>query len=529
MNFPKRFSQLCALLPLAALCAAGVSADAQAAATSLRPPAVPLVTDDPYLSIWSEADHLTDKATVHWTGRPHSLTSLLRVDDQTFRLMGVTPATVPALPQTALRVLPTRTIYDFENPTVHVTLTFMTPKLPSDLNIYSRPVTYLTWDIRAVDGKKHNASVYFDNSAELVVNTPSQPVVWSRQDMGPLTALKIGTEAQPVLETRGDDIRIDYGYAYAAAPSSGTKAAQGAASVVQNAFVQGGRLPSRDDKRMPRPVSDALPVSAFAIDFGSVGAAPVSHYAMLAYDEVYAVKFFGKPLIPYWKRGGVQPSDLLQTAARDYPALQAKCAAFDDALMADLTKQGGERYAQVAALSYREAIAGTGLAADAKGQPLLFTKENTSNGDIATVDVIFPADPIFLLFSPALAKASLAPVLLYAASPHWKFPNAPHDLGTYPIASGTDDGGEGMPVEESGNMLILLDAIAKEEGSAEFASQWWPKADSVGGVPSGLRAGPRGPALHRRLHGPPGAQREPLGQSHSRSGGLRRPVPDARR
>ena len=46
---------------------------------------------------------------------------------------------------------------------------------------------------------------------------------------------------------------------------------------------------------------------------------------------------------------------------------------------------------------------------------------------------------------------------------HWKFPNAPHDLGTYPFVTGRDDGGEGMPVEESGNMLILCDAIAHAE------------------------------------------------------------------
>ena len=258
MQLPKLF--LRALLPLTALCAVAAGANAQAL-TPLRPPAVPLVADDPYLSIWSEADHLTDKATVHWTGRPHSLTSMIRVDGQTFRLMGAKPDAVPALPQTALRVLPTRTIYDFENPTVHVTLTFMTPKLPSDLDVYARPVTYLTWDVRATDGKKHAASVYFDNSSELAVNSPDEAVVWQRQTMGPLTALRIGTQAQPVLGSRGDDIRINYGYAYAATPSAGTQAAQGAADTVQGSFVSSGKLPGREDTRQPRAVKDAMPVS----------------------------------------------------------------------------------------------------------------------------------------------------------------------------------------------------------------------------------------------------------------------------
>jgi hypothetical protein len=84
-------------------------------------------------------------------------------------------------------------------------------------------------------------------------------------------------------------------------------------------------------------------------------------------------------------------------------------------------------------------------------------------------------DPQWVLLSPALAKATLVPILAYADSTHWKFPNAPHDLGTYPIARGTDDGGEGMPVEESGNMLILCDAISQEEGNTKFVDQWWPK------------------------------------------------------
>jgi hypothetical protein len=444
-------------------------------AETFRPPAVPLVTFDPYLSIWSEADKLTDKNTQHWTHREHSLVSLIRVDGKTYRLMGAEPKGVPAFTQVSLQVLPTRSIYEFEDAGVHVTLTFMTAALPHDLDIFSRPLSYLTWDVRSVDGATHEVSLYDSTSSQLAVNKTDELVEWSRAKAGKLTVLRTGTQAQPVLGSSGDDHRINWGYVYVAALTRQSKAAIGANQTLLDSFVQNGSLPAADDSQMPRAVNDNTPVLAFVFDLGPVGAETVERQVIVAYDEIYAIKYFRQNLCPYWRRNGMEPAELLQAAAKDYPSLLKRCENFDRDLMADMTKVGGARYAQVCALAYRECVAACGLAADANNRPLFFTKENTSNGDIATVDVFFPMDPIWVFLSPTLTKATLVPILSYAASSHWKFPNAPHDLGTYPNAHGTDDGGEGMPVEESGNMLILCDAVAQAEGNADFVTPWWPQ------------------------------------------------------
>ncbi|MEY2428081.1 MAG: hypothetical protein QOJ40_966 [Verrucomicrobiota bacterium] len=441
----------------------------------LRPPAVPLVTFDPYLSIWSDADRLTDDSTRHWTRREHSLVSLIRVDGTVFRLMGKNPSETPALSQKNLQVLPTRTIYEFENAKIGCRLTFLRPALPDDLEAMALPLTYVTWEVRSVDGKEHAVSIYDSTSSQLAVNRLEEKVTWAREVAGGLTALRIGTVEQAVVGSAGDDHRINWGYAYAAAASKEAKGAIGAERDLVKAFVSQGQLPSQDDTRMPRTALDEQPVMAFVFDLGNVGTKPLSRQVIVAYDEIFAIKYFGEKLRPYWRRNGATAAGMLRRAAKEYPGLAVRCAEFDKELAADARKTGGEDYAYLCALAYRQCLAGCGLAADRNGKPLFFTKENTSNGDIATVDVIFPMAPQLILLSPTLAKASMVPILSYAESWHWKFPNAPHDLGTYPIARGTDDGGEGMPVEESGNMLILCDAIAQADGNAKFVSPWWNK------------------------------------------------------
>lgn len=459
-----RLSLLACLVVLAAV---------QASAQAFRPPSVPLVTFDPYLSIWSPADHLNDRQTQHWTKHRHPLVSLIRVDGQTYRLMGAEPDTIPAFPQDGLEVTPTRTIYDFEDSKVHVKLTFMRPALPNDLDAMAMPLNYITWEVISIDGKKHDVALYDSTSSQIAVNKTDENVQCSREKSGGLTILRAGTVDQPVLGSAGDDHRIDWGYIYAAAQNSGSRSAIGGAHELETSFISRGKLPSRDDKRMPRPANDDQPVLAFAFDLGKVSARPVTRQVIVAYDELFAIKYFGRKLLPYWKRNGATAASMLKEASHEYAQLAERCARFDAKLMADATRAGGKKYAQMCALAYRQCAAACGLAADANKEPLFFTKENTSNGDIATVDVFFPMDPQWLLLSPSLAKATLVPILSYAASWHWKFPNAPHDLGTYPIVNGRDDGGEGMPVEESGNMLILCDAVAHDDGNADFVAPWW--------------------------------------------------------
>ncbi len=450
------------------------------AQTAARPPSVPLVTHDPYFSLWSNSDRLTDSATTHWTGRAQALSCLIRLDGKTYRLMGNSPASLPALTQTGVEVTPTRSIYTFADAGVRVRLTFTSPLLPQDLDLLSRPLSYLDWQVAASDGKTHDAALYLDASSALTVNNPDQQVTWKRENTGDLTTLRIGSQQQPVLQKTGDDLRIDWGYLYLAAPGKSARFALGSNATLESSFAASGNLPAADENRQPRAVSDDEPVAALSFALGKVGTRPVSRMAMLAYDDGYSIQFMGRNLRPYWRRDGADAHALLRNGERDYAAIQRRCLAFDAALIADLTKVGGAKYAQLGALAHRQALAAQKLVADANGAPLSFSKENNSNGSIATVDVIYPAAPQMVAMSPSLLKASLQPIMAYASSGYWKWPYAPHDLGTYPKANGqTYGGGEQseenqMPVEESGNLLILLAALSQVEGNTRFCDPFWP-------------------------------------------------------
>ena len=130
---------------------------AMPALAAFRPPAVPLVQVDPFFSIWSAADRLTDVETTHWTDIQQPISILLEADGKTWRLCGSTPEGIPALLQKGVEVRPTQTVYTFAQGGLAVELKFSTAKLPDNLEVFSRPVTYVTarvsgaqeWKLRA--------------------------------------------------------------------------------------------------------------------------------------------------------------------------------------------------------------------------------------------------------------------------------------------------------------------------------------------------------------------------------------------
>lgn len=360
----------------------------------------------------------------------------------------------------------TQTIYDFACGPVDAVITFTSPLLLKDLDLLSRPVSYVTYSVKANDGKLHNVQLYFGASTDIAVNTPSEEVVTTKYKSSQLNILKAGTKEQPVLQKKGDDLRIDWGYMYVAVPTA-AKATQyvSRASQAEGSFIS--------KKENTTVTSGKNLVLNTTVDLGKVGSEAKEQHFLLGYDDIYSVQYFHQNLRPWWNRNGDQTIEKqLSKAATDYKKVMQQCEEWNKSLYSDLVNAGGKTYADLCIIAYRQSIAAHKLLQSPQGEILFLSKENFSNGSINTVDVTYPSAPLFLAYNPELMKGMLNGIFYYSESGQWKHPFAAHDLGTYPIANGQTYG-EGMPVEESGNMVILTAAIAKADGNANYAKKHW--------------------------------------------------------
>lgn len=432
-----------------------------------RPAAVPLVTVDPYFSIWSANDKLYDGVTRHWTGRRNPMTAAVIIDGKMYVIMGEVFADSdrrsrgyhPFIEQKSLTITPTRTIYQFENGMVCVQLTFTTPLLLDNLKLMSRPVSYIEYDIKVIDGREHDISFWFDISAECCIDGYNSEVVFGRTD----NSVYCGNAVQNVLSKSGDSVCVDWGYLHLACPD-----AKIIAGNTRRSF-HFGSLPKELDGR--RRVFDDYP-------YIGVVKKELHDVIAVAYDDVKAIEYFGNKLDGYYKKFYASFDEMLKAALTDYEEVRGLCESFDDKLMSE-AREVSETYEKIVSLAYRQAIAAHKLVEDENGDLVFLSKECHSNGCIGTLDVTYPSIPLFLKYNPELVTAMLRPIVRFAHSDKWKYEFAPHDVGCYPLANGQVYGYEHsdpekilsrqMPVEECGNMLLCVAAYSKWGRNRKFA------------------------------------------------------------
>eukprot|EP01137_Pigoraptor_chileana_P036019 Opistho-2@30929 len=449
-----------------------------------RPPSVPLIVTDPYQSVWLNADCLTDDWARHWSGPVMAMLGMARIDGVTYRFMGPSSATtvlVPAMQQTSVKVFPLRTVFTFTAGGVQLAVTFMTPAIASDPATLSLPVTFVTYDISSVDGEKHSVQLYYDNTAEVAVASVEEEVDWAEAEVADHVALRVGTNAQNVLGQKGDFIKINWGHSYIAvrANSSGNPVHALAGSVASRFSFVANTIPPTFDTRRPRRCDDDWISLSLRWDFGAVlPGSPVSAYHLIAYDQVASIDYFGEQLTPYWKQMYGSIENLIWDVSNRYSELHAAVEAYESTVLSSLFAAGGAKYATLGALAFRQTTGAMVVVWSAKrNQMLAFMKEISSDGDVSTVDVVYPASPFLIHLAPELLKLTLMPLMYYAnneTSVPYNLAWAPHHLGQWPICDIRPEEQEQMPVEETANMLAMFAAIViVDKNSTGFLDGYW--------------------------------------------------------
>ncbi|PZP47163.1 MAG: glutaminase [Pseudopedobacter saltans] len=370
--------------------------------------------------------------------------------------------------QKNVEIKATQTIYDFACGNIGLKVKFVSPLLIKDLDVLSRPVSYITYSVKSTDAKAHKVAIYFGVSSDVAVNNELQTVTANTEQSQNLKLLKVGTNDQPVLKKKGDDIRIDWGYFYVGA-KKGTEAKQ----YLSTNDMEGIKMFVQNKTQGKSTVVGRALMLNTVLEFGNVLSSPKEQFVELGYDEKLAVQYFHQDLRPWWNKDGNRTIlDEFDIAYKDYNSVLDRCDLFDKEFYTTCFNSGGEKYAKLCELAYRQSISAHALVKSPKGELLFLSKENFSNGSINTVDITYPSAPLYLVYNPELLKGMMNGIFDYSESGKWAKPFPAHDLGTYPIANGQTYG-EDMPVEESGNMMILATAISKVEGNANYAKKHW--------------------------------------------------------
>ncbi|KAI9626114.1 hypothetical protein H4Q26_015859 [Puccinia striiformis f. sp. tritici PST-130] len=377
--------------------------------------------------------------------------------------------------QLSFNCTPSRSVFNFEAGGVKFLVTFLSPlPTPGDLLRQSLPFSYLS--IELVDNQSSSSSandnvmVYTDIQADWASGDHSVTATWSHSDSDKSLIYQVGRKEQLVFSEKNE--YAEWGQAiYATQKIPGLTTASGEASALRKEFVSQGKLSGTQDKEF-RAISERTAGFGYSAPLAR-GGQPV----------VFAIGHVRDPYVQsiekvaggdsqgtmvqkwgYWRSKYSQTSDAINFFLDDYSKAIQAARDIDKKITDDALRLGGADYVAIVSLSARQALGAMEITIgkDSAGNfdtsdVAAFSKEISSNGDMSTVDVIFPQFPILTYLDPALLRLNLEPIFKYSES--GLYPNrwTVHDLGRYPNATGHNDGKDAsMPVEEAGNVLIMV-------------------------------------------------------------------------
>ncbi|KAI1762401.1 glutaminase A [Hypoxylon sp. FL1150] len=463
----------------------GSVAHAASSFSPARPPAIPLAVKGPYLNSWlhvgsdgGDGGLLYGEWPTFWSSQNTGWAGFIRVDGATYNWLGAPSGGVDTVDQTDFSYTSTRSIFIMNvADKVEMNITFLTPVTPTDLRRQSLVFSYLEVAVTSLDGDSHDVQLYADVSTEWASGDLSAVITWEYDTADGVAYHQFQREDQEDLTESNQ--QANWGtWFWSTSDEDGLSYQSGADTDVRGSFINNGVLPNTADTNY-RAVNSDWPVFGFANDLGSVGSESVSTLYSIGMTQGGAVSLLGEgsDLTTYpalWNDYFDNDIDAMTFFYNDYSESSSLATELDNKVATDSLAAAGQNYLTLTSLSVRQtfgALQFTGTDSD----PLVFLKEISSNSDIQTVDVIFPAIPLILYSNPDILNYLLKPLFLNQENGHYPNTNAIHDLGTFPVAKGYPDGtDEPQPLEECGNMVIMVLAYAQRTGDDAYLTQHYP-------------------------------------------------------